>query len=213
MRRLRLVFPLMALCGLCFSACNSWTKVEFREREVSELFKLDLPDYFDATDVLNQEAELQLQNSGKDLCLIVRKNDWNELRKRRADFVLEDYYDVSIEQLKADLEKIDAPGPDSISINGLPAFLGTLTGNFKGDRLIFDIGIIAGESYLYQLVLWTSAEERPVYQADIMRIIHSFEEMENLIQNEGIQLDQPEPLSQPDSNQTLSQPQNMPSDQ
>ncbi|MDW3646349.1 MAG: hypothetical protein R8P61_04790 [Bacteroidia bacterium] len=213
MRRLRLVFPLMALCGLCFSACNSWTKVEFREREVSELFKLDLPDYFDATDVLNQEAELQLQNSGKDLCLIVRKNDWNELRKRRADFVLEDYYDVSIEQLKADLEKIDAPGPDSISINGLPAFLGTLTGNFKGDRLIFDIGIIAGESYLYQLVLWTSAEERPVYQADIMRIIHSFEEMENPIQNEGIQSDQPEPLSQPDSNQTLSQPQNMPSDQ
>ena len=213
MRRLRLVFPLLALCGLCFSACNSWTKVEFNEREVSELFKLELPSYFNTTDALNQEAELQLQNSGKDLCMIVRKNNWNELHMREPDFVLEDYYDVSIEQLKADLEKIDAPGPDSISINGLPAFLGTLSGNFKGDRLIFDIGIIAGERYLYQLVLWTSEEERPVYQADFMRIIHSFEEMEDLTRNEEIQLDLPEQLSQPDSNQTLSQPQNMPSDQ
>ncbi|MEL6256128.1 MAG: hypothetical protein AAFR87_29250 [Bacteroidota bacterium] len=213
MRRLRLVFPLMALCGLCISACNSWTNVEFKEREVSELFKLDLPNYLSSTDALNPEAELQLQNSGKDLCLIVRKNDWNELRIRRPDFVLEDYYDVSIEQLKADLEKIDAPGPDSISINGLPAFLGTLSGNFKGDRLIFDISIIAGNRYLYQLVLWTSEEERPAYQADIMQIIHSFEEMESLIQNEEIQLDQPEQLSQPDSTQRLSQPQNMPSDQ
>ena len=213
MRRLRLVFPLMALCGLCLSACNSWTNVEFKEREVSDLFKLELPNYFYTTDALNPEAELQLQNSGKDLCLIVRKNDWNELRMRRPDFVLEDYYDVSIEQLKADLEKIDAPGPDSISINGLAAFLGTLSGNFKGDRLIFDIGIIAGERYLYQLVLWTSEEERPTYQEDIMRIINSFEEMESLIQNEGIQSDQPEQLSQPDSTQTLSQPQNMPSDQ
>ncbi|MEM6803339.1 MAG: hypothetical protein AAF696_18170, partial [Bacteroidota bacterium] len=169
--------------------------------------------YLAETNELNEEAEAQYQNSNKNLCLIIRKNDWRELKRRRPEFVLEDYYDVCIEQLKVNLERMHAPAPDSISLNGLSTFKGSLSGSFKGDRIQFDICTIAGKRYLYQLLIWCMLEERDQYQEDIEKIIYSFEEIAAPIQNEEIQSDLPSQPLLPDSIQTQSQPQNMPSNQ
>lgn len=213
MSRLRLIFLSFLLPFVLFSACRSWAEVEYKNHEISDLFNIELPSYLSETTDLNNEAEAQYQNALKNLCLIIRKNDWQELRRRRPEFVLEDYYDVSIEQLKVNLERIDAPAPDSISLNGLSAFKGSLSGTFKGDRIQFDICTIAGKRYLYQLLIWSTIEDRDQYHSDIEKIIYSFEEIAEPTQIEETQSDLPSQPLLPDSIQTQSQPQNMPSDQ
>lgn len=193
-------YSLIFILGV-FSACSPVRSVKFQTREVSSLFTVEVPNYLKETTELNEDAECQFQNNPKDFCMLIRKNSWNELRRRRPEFVLEDFYDVSIEQLKVNMEGIDAPAPDSLSLNGLPAFLGTLSGIFKGDRIVFNIGTIAGTNHLYQLLIWTTEEENELYQEDIERMILSFKELEGQtpevpapIQSEEIQSD---PLSQP----------------
>lgn len=202
MQLLRL-FPslLLFILGVCMS-CSPVSSVEFQTREISSLISLDIPNYLNETTELNEDAVCQFQNSPKDFCMIVRKNSWEELQRRRPEFVLEDFYDVSIEQLKGNMERIDAPAPDSLSLNGLPTFLGTLSGIFKGDKIVFNIGTIAGNTHLFQLLIWTTEEERELYKEDIDRVILSFKEIavpppppvEIPIQTEEIQSD---PLLQP----------------
>jgi len=163
--------------ALFFSACSKIATEGYRDLEVSNLFTIEVPNYLQETTALNKDAECQFQNSRKDLCLLVRKNAWEELSRRQPDFILEDFYDVSIEQLKSNLDGIHAPAPDSISLNGLSAFRGTLSGNFKGDKITFNISTIAGNHYLYQLLIWTSQEESEQYASDIERVIQSFREL------------------------------------
>lgn len=198
MREFRLFsYIIIPLLGL-FCSCSQVSSVSYHTQDVANLFSLEIPSYLEATDELNKDADCQFQNREKDFCMLIRKNDWAELQRRRPSFVLEDFYDVSIEQLKGSMEKINAPAPDSISLNGLPTFLGTLSGDFKGDRITVNIGTIAGANYLYQLLIWTKEEERELYKPDIDRLILSFQETEiekpvpiEPIESEEIQSDQP----------------------
>ncbi|MEZ4829911.1 MAG: hypothetical protein R3C61_27055 [Bacteroidia bacterium] len=165
------VFALLFLSG-----CST----RYENHLFGGLFALTVPDYLTSMNSLNDDAQVQLGSRNKDVFAIVRYNTWEELKSRNRSGVagtLEDYYDFHIENLLMEITEPKAPGPKETKINGLDALVGYLSGNIKGEHIHYKIVMIGGKDYLYQMLVWTTSENLPEYEADMDKLIRSFREM------------------------------------
>ena len=63
------------------------------------------------------------------------------------------------------------------NINGLPALQGTIAHNFDGKEIIYELVLVEGEAFLYQILAWTLSENYEKHQADLRKMIQSFSEL------------------------------------
>ncbi|MEZ4852150.1 MAG: hypothetical protein R3B93_26790 [Bacteroidia bacterium] len=165
----------LLILALIFSCADGETK--FGTKVIASQFAVTLPDYLSPVKNLNDDAPLQMGNNIQEIYLIARFNDWKDLRKKHADWEIEDYYDFHIENLLLEVQEPTAPGPDSVAINGLNALVGYYEGKLKEDEIYCKLVMLESEKTLYQLLIWTKKGNLPLYEADMDKIIRSFKEV------------------------------------
>lgn len=167
------------LAVLFLSGCRMMP-TQHEEKSVNDLFAITLPDYLEPVSELNEDAQVQFASKARDVYLIIRYNTYGALnagKKKPGTFNAEDYYDFHIENLLMDVSDPEAPGPKVVSLNGLKALKGYFKGNHKGDQLYYYLVMIEGQKHFYQVLLWTTQENLPLYQQDMEQIIASFREL------------------------------------
>ena len=162
----------LALWG--FTSCSYFTETSFVEKKVDKLYAVQIPPYMEVSDKLNADASLQYQNNNRDFCVVIRHSEKEMLARYQPDFVLEDFFDVTLEQLQLGLDRPEVPEHDSLSLHGNPCFIATLTGVFKGDLLTYRLAVVEGETHIFQLLTWTLTDKYAMYEEDMNRILQSF---------------------------------------
>ncbi|MEO0473167.1 MAG: hypothetical protein AAF206_26370 [Bacteroidota bacterium] len=167
---------LSSLILLFAISCSSPT--QFHTRSISSHFQMDLADYLAETHTMNADAVLQLENKSKNVYMLVRENPWEPLRNNESSLInpLEAYYLTSAQQILGTDKGITIP--DSIQINGLPALQGTLAHNFDGEEIVYELVLVEGKSFLYQILAWTLSENYEKHQGDLRKMIASFSEID-----------------------------------
>lgn len=170
--------------------CKVWQAPTYQTITWNQAFSLEIPDYLQAVDTLKEERRLnpdgifQYENQERDLFLILRRDSLASLHLRQPDFDLKDFYDVTIEHLVNSLTGASAPPPDSMGINAMPAYVGDLSGILEGDMLFYRLALAEGREYVYQILVWTTEEKRPMYEEDMNRLLFSFKENPGLLMTE-----------------------------
>ena len=157
------------------SSCSYFGETTYEDKEVDDLYSIRLPEYLAVSENLNADASFQYQNENRDFCIVIRYDQKEILDRYQPDFSLEDFFDVSLEQLQLVLEDPQVPEHDSLSLHGNPCFLATINGVFKGDPLTYRLAVVEGENHIFQLLTWTLSDLYPAYEEDMNRILQSFE--------------------------------------
>lgn len=175
-RKTTLLFTLLSLMSSFWLGCNLWP-VRWESLTHAHRFRLILPDYLEPTEDLAPGAALQYQNRRREIFLAVHYAALDSLYEKRPDYSTEDYYDFHVRNLLDPMRQTEASAIDTVQAANLSGLGGTFSGFYEQDQLHFWLWVLEGEAHLYQVLLWTPESKRPQVEADVRRILTSFEEL------------------------------------
>ena len=144
------------------------TKVSFERVIVDERFSLEVPSYLEIQEDMHKEAPLQRGNVYEGTYLIGR---YDTLPAGEKD--LEAYYLNTFQQI---LPGVPVPYPDSVQVDGKLALHVQAAGSYSNRTLIYDLTLIQGDVFLYQILSWTEEKEAAKRLNDMRYIWQSFVE-------------------------------------
>ncbi|MEL7534262.1 MAG: hypothetical protein AAFN10_23355 [Bacteroidota bacterium] len=148
-----------------FGGCS---QVTYERVIVDERFSLEVPSYLEIQEDMHEDAPLQRGNVYESTYLVGR---YDSLPEGETD--LEAYYLNTFQQI---LPGIPVPYPDSIQVDGKLALHVQAAGSYSNRTLIYDLTLIQGETFLYQVLSWTEEKEAAKHLNDMRRIWQSFSE-------------------------------------
>ncbi|MFK7926283.1 MAG: hypothetical protein AB8H47_30325 [Bacteroidia bacterium] len=154
---------------LCFGALIGCSEIAYESIIVNQHFSLEIPDYLELQENMHADAPLQRGNVYESTYLIGR---YDSLPAGVID--LEAYYLNTFQQI---LPGAPVPYPDTIQVDGKLALHIQTAGSHSNRALIYDLTLIQGESFLYQILSWTEEKEAPKYLDDMEKIWKSFREL------------------------------------
>ena len=157
-----------------FSGCQGETTYSVVETQSG--YGLEVASYLSPLERLHPEATVRYGNVYRNQYLLVQHHRLKKLYAARPKADLEDFYALTAEQLLREMSGVEILVPDSVEIDGLPALMGSLQATHKGDQLQYLMAVIEGDTLLYQVLAWSSAEKFGAYEADARRMIQSFNE-------------------------------------
>lgn len=178
-RLLHKTFLLLFITVLATSCEESLHTVTIENR-----YTLDLPADYKKVDDLNEEASLQYQNTIKELYVIVIDEPKTALASALAENSLDDSYTNDLEGysklitngMDTSISIKKMPDFKDSTINGLKTRLLSFEGLSSGNRVYWKLAFIEGNNRYYQIMVWTEAESRKKYEAEMAAIINSFKE-------------------------------------
>ncbi|MDX1909242.1 MAG: hypothetical protein SF053_19545 [Bacteroidia bacterium] len=156
-------------CGLLPPVCQ--------DLSVQGICTFRSPDFMDQVVTLNTDAQLQLANPYRHFYVVMRHNEYSDLKARYPKYSLEDYYDFHIENLLQDFAEPQAPGPAERQLQGLEALIGTFTGNYKGDLVYGRLVLLRSKVRLYQFAMWCPVADTAYCRPYMDTIIQTFREI------------------------------------
>ncbi|GAB4408291.1 MAG: hypothetical protein OHK0039_11270 [Bacteroidia bacterium] len=151
--------------------------VSYKSITVDDRYTLQVPDYLKETKALSDEMPLQYENRYQELYLIGQYQSRSDLVQRGSASTLEGLFDFHLKNLQYDLEEIEVLPADTLRIGGLPAIRGGLKGHLGKDHIAYRLVVIEGETYVYQLLLWTLADRSKQIPEVMDSIALSFREL------------------------------------
>lgn len=147
-------------------------------------FTLQVPESMSKTSQLNDEASLQYQSILKNMFVIVideSKDDMQAAIDSPPEYAvynndLEGYYGLVSTNLKATLSRNDLPKPVDTKINGLPAKILDVEGFIEDEDISWKFAFIQGKKTYYQVVAWTSTDQKEDNEKAMNEIVNSFRE-------------------------------------
>ena len=168
--------------GMLFLALSSvvlgcgWLPINWYEAGKGLPFRISLPDYLDTTSTLAPEAPFQYQNRQKDLYLAIQYFSLDSLYMNRPNYATGDYFNMQLNNLRKPMQEVESGKTDTIRVERFSGFESTLIGTFQKDELYMRLRVLETETYLYQILIWTSLENRGELQPVMDRILESFKE-------------------------------------
>ncbi|MEM6347166.1 MAG: hypothetical protein AAF927_24970 [Bacteroidota bacterium] len=157
----------LALLGLAI--LSSCSQVTYERVIIDQRFSVEVPHYMEPQDNMHQDAPLQRGNVYESTYLIGR---YDSLPEGETD--LEAYYLNTFQQI---LPGVPVPYPDSIKIDDKLALHVQAAGSYSNRTLIYDLTLIQGETFLYQILSWTEQKAAADHLNDMRRIWQSFAEL------------------------------------
>lgn len=159
-----------------FFACNQ--SAVFKEVKVKERYTISIPDYLKPCTDLHKDASLQYQNAENGIYALVIDEKKKTMQDYDLNFDIDMYFNSIakqgfVESIKNG--KISIPGRQQINNN--KALIAEVTGKVDQTDVYYKLAIIETPFTFYQILAWTSAENKEKYQPDILKMIESFKEM------------------------------------
>ena len=135
------------------------------------------PDYMLRTYQLNEDADLQLQNTAKEtyaLIMIEPKDLFINLGAPLAG--ARDYYDLVVKPLVSGSTEVGEILP--LEINGNPALQSEIIAPFDEDEIAYLLTVVETKSYYCQILCWTLKDYKDQYFVDFRKMAESFRTVE-----------------------------------
>lgn len=163
-------------------ACDKAT--ETQTVKIGGRYQIDLPAHMSKATGLNDAASLQYQNAVKEFYAIVIDEPKAALEQSIFDNNLEGIYSTDLngyaklvtEGMKNNAALDSLPPLKFTKINKLDARLIDVTGTIQGIKAYWKVAYVAGKSRYYQIMVWTLAQNRKKYEADMTAVLNSFKE-------------------------------------
>lgn len=163
-------------------ACDKAT--ETQTIKISGRYQIDLPAHMTKATGLNDAASLEYQNTVKGLYAIVIDEPQAALEQSIFDNNLEGIYSNDLngyaklitEGMKNNAALDSLPSLKFTKINGLDARTIDVTGKIQNIQAYWKVAFVEGKSHYYQIMVWTLADKRQQFEADMTATINSFKE-------------------------------------
>ena len=162
--RIFTIFLATALLG----ACSYGEK--FRNMETDH-FTVEMAPYLSKVHNVHPEAQVQGRNNYRDVYFLVLEHD-----RSASDSVFQNNLDSISFRIKSTLRDPFVEKDSSYTVNGLPVIQRKLTGTTKDKRLVFNIALVRGKNYDYEISGWMFNSKRSLWLDDIQQSISSFRE-------------------------------------
>lgn len=151
----------------------------FRKIEINGLYALQVPDFLIPYPDLNDAASLQYAYEGDNLFLIIIDEAKTDIEEGRS---LEDYYEYANNNLTTGLHSILLEEFSTLNVNGLNGIFWSIEGSMQpeeGDAItvIYQVKVIESPTHFYQIIYWTTWENREKYKKELDMMIGSFKEI------------------------------------
>ena len=168
------VYSLITTLLLLLTSCQpNWQDDGWSSQGVPGEWKLEVPAGLISEMKLNRDAVLQLHSPTQDFFVLVRKDSLATLTATHPDFTLEDFLDLSIERLIQNLSEPEVPEASPATINGSPAHRASIHGRYKSDPIRYELALIEGQEFMYQVLLWIPEKMSEQYSPLMEQVIES----------------------------------------
>jgi len=159
-----------------FSSCNK--KTVFKEVKINNRYCVLMPDYLQPCTDLDKQASLQYKNGETGIYALVIEDRKKEMQNYDVNLDIDSYFNTIakqgfVEGIKDG--KISIPGRQEINKN--KALVADVTGKVNEIEVLYKMAIIETPYTFYQVLIWTSAENKEKLQPDMIKIIESFREL------------------------------------
>src|SRR6218665_1458713 len=166
----------VAISSLMLVSCTKETV--FKEVKVNDRYAISVPDYLQPCVDLHQDASLQYQNTELDIYAMVIDERKKTMVNYNLDYDIDLYYNniasqPFVESIKD--AKISPAGRQEI--DGHKAIVTEITGKIDQSSVYYRLAVIETPYAFYQLLVWTRADNKEKYGADMMKMIESFKEL------------------------------------
>lgn len=165
----------LLLSAITIFSCNR--KTEFVEVEINNRYTVSVPDYLKPCKDLQKDASMQYQNSEKGIYALVIDEKKKTMQDYDMNYDIDTYFNSIakqgfIEAIKNG--KISVPGRQEINQN--KALIADITGKLDQTDVYYKLAIIETPYTFYQILSWTSAENKEKFEPDMIKMIESFKE-------------------------------------
>lgn len=174
---------LLLIAALSLTSCDKDAK---RTVKIKGKYTVQLPGSFEEAKNLNKDASLQYQDIYKDMYVIVideKKTGVKNLLEENAmtdvyNPNLKGYSDIIIHGIDPSIIIDSMPPFKEAQINGLKSRQVTFEGTSQNLDIVWKFAFIEGKDTYYQMMVWTSAQNRLKLEKEMEDIVHSFKETE-----------------------------------
>jgi hypothetical protein len=164
-------FYTLALCFIIFSAS---AQTKFSEKVAGHVYYLSIPDYMSKTYQLNDNAEIQYQDTARVTYVIGIEDSKESLKDLGTSFNnAQEFYDYFIKDYLVDAENRKVTEPIAFIANGNKCIQSEFTYTADGLDLYFLITIVESKTYFYKILCWTLLESKDKYKQDFVKISSS----------------------------------------
>jgi hypothetical protein len=163
--------PIIRLLLLAF-ILSSCAKTKWSDVTVNAKYNMQLPGYLEAAD-FNKDASLQIQNTEKEIYLMMIDEDKAQFAKYGLEYDLPTYFKVAA-------SKYDTAGttvPHAFLLGKDSVLAADFKGMVNGNEVLFKVITLESKTSFYKLIIWMMYRDKDAYAPDIDRIIHSFKEI------------------------------------
>jgi len=169
----------LLLVVVLFVGCQKETF--YQTVKIKKQYSVALPTFLKKTEVLNDEASLQYQDTNKEFYVIVFDEPKIEAQQALKSLALPtdftSYSDVVVKDIKASLQNADFSQIENSTINGLEARTFSVTGNFDAIPIYYQMAHLQSKNTFYQIMMWTTPSKKEKYRDEMNKIIASFKEL------------------------------------
>lgn len=166
---------LILLTFILFSCSN---ETAFKEVKVNERYAISIPEYLQACPDLHKDASFQYQNTDKDIYAIVIDERKKTMANYDLDYDIDLYFkNIASQPFLETIKNGKVSEPHHGKIDGHEALISEITGNVDGIDAYYKMGVIETPFAFYQILTWTRADNKNLYEKDMKRMIESFREL------------------------------------
>jgi hypothetical protein len=154
-----------------------FAQTKFTEKKIGHEYYLNIPDYMLRCSGLNEDASAQFQNNSKDLYLYIIEESKEELKSLGIFYQnVNEYYESFIKDYALDTKNRVVYEPKMLT-NKSTSIIQTEMEYTSNDIPIYMVITIAeGVDYFYNIVCWTSTQNKDKLKIDMLKIGSSFKE-------------------------------------
>ncbi len=168
----------IVLCTLYISFTSCTHETVFNEVKVNDTYSVLIPEYLSPSAKLSENASLQYQSEEREVYAMIVEESREQMQNYDLDYDLQTYFTNIVSKPfteKIKNGKVEIPGKQDI--NGNNALITEITGNINNTDIYYKMAVVETPATFYQVLIWTRADRKAEYEADMMKVIGSFKEL------------------------------------
>jgi len=164
----------VAICALISTTILAQTPL--KEYKAGHSFNVSLPDYMSKTSGLNSASAIQYKSTVKDVYGFIIYDTKEDLTLAEMNFSsISEFYENFIGGFLAKAEKREVSNPKSQKkgdVNFIESDLTFYSPEAQTD-IYYLVGVVETKKAFYQVLSWSSAENKNKFKADFQKILYS----------------------------------------
>ncbi len=146
-------------------------KTEFVKKKINNLYLVEVPNYLNETNQLNEVASYQGYNKNKHAFLIVI----DDLKTGR--YTLEEYNKMVEEKFKAGFTNSKILNKKNVKVGNCNAIQYKIEASSNNETIYALFTVIEGTTNFFQILAWTSIKNYDQFFNDVQKTVNSFKEL------------------------------------